>query len=179
MNPQSDNEVIVKILNGNQELFRLLVDRYKSPVASIIKGMLGNCPEAEDVGQETFIKLYKSLGDFRGEASLKTYVIRIAMNLSLNELKRRKRLNSTTVYIDNLGFEKQNNDLTIAERTEITDMINLALSRLDKKQQSVFSLRIIQGYSTKETAEILNIPIGTVLSRLARAMEQMRLIVKR
>jgi len=172
--PLSDNEIIGKILNGNPELYRLLVERYKNPVAAVIKGMLGDSPEAEDVGQETFIRLYKSLPDFRGDSSLKTYLIRIAMNLSLNEIKRRKRYNSSTVYLDSTMNVNHELVMPVAERAEINESIQNAMSKLDEKQRSVFFLRIIEGYNTKETADILKIPLGTVLSRLARALDEMR-----
>jgi len=177
--PKSDIEIIENILNGNHDLFRVLVERYKSPVASVIKGMLGDCPEAEDVGQETFIRFYNSLGGFRGDSALKTYLIKIAMNLSLNELKKRKRYNSNTVYIDSGVKINQDIEITSHERAEIMDMIQSAMNKLDERQKSVFVLRVVEGYSTKETAEILKIPLGTVLSRLTRALEEMRKLVIR
>jgi RNA polymerase sigma-70 factor (ECF subfamily) len=175
----SDNEVILKILNGNPDLFRILVERYKGSVAGVIKGMLGECPEAEDVGQETFIRLYHSLADFRGDASLKTYVVRIAMNLSLNELKRRKRFSNRTVSIDSGVNLNHENEMPMNERADTMEMIQKAINKLEPKQKSVFVLRIVEGYSTIETAKTLKIPLGTVLSRLSRALEEMRRLVVR
>jgi RNA polymerase sigma-70 factor, ECF subfamily len=176
--PLSDTEIIEKILNGSPDHFRLLVEKYRKPVAGVIVGMLGSCPEAEDVGQETFIRLYNSLPGFRGESALKTYIIRIAMNLSLNELKRRKRLRGKTVYLDSGVTINQDNGLSLHERNEITEMINIAAEKLDPRQKSVFTLRILEGYSTRETAKILRIPEGTVLSRMSRALAEMRELVK-
>lgn len=177
--PLSDNEIISQISGGNPDLFRLIVDRYKAPVAAVIKGMLGNCPEAEDVGQETFIRLYNSLPGFRGDSSLKTYLVKIAMNLSLNELKKRKRYNSRTIYLDTGIKINQDIEITDTEREEINETVQKAMEMLDSRQRSVFTLRIIEGYSTKETAKILKIPLGTVLSRLTRAQEEMRKLIKR
>lgn len=179
MEPLSDNEIIGKILNGNHDLFRLIVEKYKQPVASVIKGMLGDCAEAEDVGQEAFIRLYNSLAEFRGEAALKTYLIRIAMNLSLNEIKKRKRFNNNTVSIDSVINFTMDFEMPATDRTEIREMINNSVERLNPRLRSVFILRIIDGYSTKETANILKIPLGTVLSRLQRAVEEMRKLVSR
>ena len=179
MKSNSDNEVILKILNGNPDLFRILVERYKGSVAGVIKGMLGECPEAEDVGQETFIRLYHSLADFRGDASLKTYVVRIAMNLSLNELKRRKRFSNRTVSIDSGVNLNHENEMPMNERADTMEMIQKAINKLEPKQKSVFVLRIVEGYSTIETAKTLKIPLGTVLSRLSRALEEMRRLVVR
>jgi RNA polymerase sigma-70 factor (ECF subfamily) len=175
----SDKEVIVRILNGNHDLYRLIVERYKKPVAAVIKGMLGDCAEAEDVGQETFIRLYNSLGDFRGDATLKTYLLKIAMNLSLNEINKRKRYSSTTISIDQVVNYSPEPEMHISERADIMEMINHSLEKLDPKQRSVFILRVVEGYSTKEAAKILKIPLGTVLSRLQRAVEEMRRLVTR
>lgn len=178
MNSRSDKEVIERILNGNPDLFRILVERYQSSVAGVVKGMLGDCPEADDVGQETFIRLYNSLKDFRGEAALKTYLTRIAMNLSLNELKKRKRYNNTTVSLDSGINLKSESESSVPESKENMEVIQKAIDLLEPRQKSVFILRIVEGYTTIETAKALKIPLGTVLSRLSRATEEMRKLVK-
>jgi len=175
----SDKEIIERILNGNPELFRLLVERYKGSVAGIIKGMLGDCPEADDVGQETFIRFYNSLKDFRGDSTLKTYLTKIAMNLSLNELKKRKRYCNNTVSIDSGVKINHEVEMSTSERTDEMEMIQNAIEKLEPRQKSVFILRVVEGYSTIETAKTLNIPLGTVLSRLSRALEEMRKLVMR
>ena len=89
----TDEKIIQEIISGNEILFKELVKRYESRVAATVVGMLGNCPEADDVGQDTFIRFYNGLGKFRGASSVSTYLTRIAINLSLNALKRRKRKN--------------------------------------------------------------------------------------
>jgi DNA-directed RNA polymerase specialized sigma24 family protein len=78
---------------GDHEAFKALVISHESQVAATIIGMLGRCSEAEDIGQETFMRFYKALDHFKGESQLGTYLIRIAINLSINELKRRQRRN--------------------------------------------------------------------------------------
>lgn len=178
MNSKSDKEVIERILNGNPELFRILVERYQSSVAGVVKGMLGDCPEADDVGQETFIRLYNSLKDYRGDAALKTYLTRIAMNLSLNELKKRKRYSSTTVSLDSGINYNPESEVSAPERKENMEIIQKAIDLLEPRQKSVFIMRIVEGYSTIETAKALKIPLGTVLSRLSRATEEMKKLVK-
>lgn len=173
----SDKEVIEKILRGNQELFGVIIKRYEKSVAGTVKGMLGDCPEAEEVGQDTFIRCFQSLDRFRGESSLKTYLIRIAMNLSLNEIKKRKRTMKRMSRLENSHQNTERSEDTIHKQNEIKDLIQNALIRLEPRQRSVLILRIIEGYSTKETSKILGIPVGTVLSRLSRAMENMRTII--
>src|SRR5262249_20681891 len=86
-----DDELIARARTGDDRAFALLVERYESAVAASVIGMLGPGEDADAVGQETFIRFHRALGDFRGESSLKTYLVHIAMNLSLNALKRRKR----------------------------------------------------------------------------------------
>lgn len=178
MNSKSDTEVIERILNGNPELFRIIVERYQSSVAGVVKGMLGDCTEADDVGQETFIRLYNSLKDYRGDAALKTYLTRIAMNLSLNELKKRKRYSNTTVSLDSGINYNPGIEMSTSERKENMEIIQKAIDLLEPRQKSVFIMRVVEGYSTIETAKALKIPLGTVLSRLSRATEEMRKLVK-
>jgi len=172
----ADRQLIEDILSGNEYAFKELIIRYESLVAATVKGMLGNCPEAEDVGQETFIRFYNSLQNFRGESSVGTYLTRIAINLSLNELKRRKRRS--------YFFQKPDQDTfdipdEVSENTYDgqSDMIQQAIQKLEPKFRAVIVLRLIDGYSTEETAKMLKIPIGTVLSRLARGQEKLKKIL--
>jgi RNA polymerase sigma-70 factor (ECF subfamily) len=176
LNQLSDKEIIEKVLKGNHELFGLIIDRYERPVAATIKGLLGDCPEAEEVGQDTFIRCFQSLAKFRGESTLKTYLIRIALNLSLNELKRRKRMLNRVSRLDDVNFIEAAED-KVHEQNEIKDLIHKAMEQLEVKQRSVLVLRVIEGYNTAETAKILKIPVGTVLSRLSRAQENMKKIL--
>jgi RNA polymerase sigma-70 factor (ECF subfamily) len=173
----SDEELIAAARSGDDDAFKRLVQLYEPVVARTVTGMLGNCPEAEDVGQDTFIRFYRSLGKFRGESSLRTYLTRIAINLSLNELKRRKRrrhLFSDKPVEDyhDLADHKPREHDTIDH-----ELIAQALQEIEPKFRSVIVLRLIDGYSTEETARILGIPLGTVLSRLARAQKKMRIIL--
>src|SRR5689334_7387911 len=87
----TDAELIARARAGDDRAFAVLVDRYERAVAATVIGMLGPGDDADDVGQETFIRFHRALGNFRGESSLKTYLVHIAMNLSLNALKRRRR----------------------------------------------------------------------------------------
>ena len=87
----TDSALIDRARAGDETAFRTLVERYESQVAATVVGMLGPSEEADDVGQETFVRFYQALGKFRGEAALGTYLTRIAMNLSLNAIKRRQK----------------------------------------------------------------------------------------
>jgi len=174
-----ENELIKASLEGNASAFEEIVSRYRRLVARTVKGMLGNSVYAEDIGQEVFIKLYYSLPEFRGEAKLSTYIQRIAVNLTLNEIKRRKRFFSMFSQKGNDEiYEYEIPDHGGPEKEEAKELVNKALMSIDPKFRIVVVMRMLQGYSTKETAEILNLPLGTVLSRLSRAQEQLRKILK-
>jgi len=172
----SDQELIARILDGNKNAFRDMIKRYEYLVAATVYGMLGKCPEAEDVGQETFIRFYNGLKNFRGESSVSSYLTRIAINLSLNELKRRKRRLQVFHKQDEAHFE-----LPDQHQHNIYDgqneLVQSALKALKPKFRSVIVLRLIDGYSIQETAQILKIPVGTVLSRLARAQKKLKEIL--
>jgi RNA polymerase sigma-70 factor (ECF subfamily) len=88
-----DNTLIEKARAGDNAAFSALVVRHERTVAATVIGMLGPGDDAEDIGQNVFVRFYKALNDFRGEAALSTYLTRIAINLSLNEIRRRQRRN--------------------------------------------------------------------------------------
>ena len=171
-----DRDLIARVLRGDERAFRLLVDRYEPQVAATVVGMLGPGDEAEDVGQETFIRLYRSLERFRGESSLGTYVTRIAINLSLTALKKRRRWTSRFVRKDDGERElpDEAGDMRVElDRDATARRVRQAIDRLSPDHRAVVVVRMIDGYSTKETAEILGVPAGTVMSRLARAMDRL------
>jgi RNA polymerase sigma-70 factor (ECF subfamily) len=175
---RTDNELIQESRTGNHGAFKELVRRYEDCVASTVIGMLGFRPEADDVGQEVFIRFFHSLGNFKGQSSLKTYLTRIAINLSLNELRRRKRHRFRVV---NEPVEEQTNipdETTDCEFSDEKEMVTRALEKLKPEFRIVIVLRFLEGYSTRETAEILRVPEGTVLSRLARAMKKLKTILE-
>ena len=137
-------------------------------------GMLGHCTEAEDIGQDTFIRFYKSLDKFRGESSIGTYLIRIAINLSLNEIKRRQRRRKHISYNSNEGLDNVPENGITKNTGETKEIVNLAIQKLAPKFRSVLVLRLILGYTSQETAKLMKLPIGTVLSRLARAQMKLK-----
>ncbi|MGD0583344.1 MAG: sigma-70 family RNA polymerase sigma factor [Bacteroidales bacterium] len=167
-------------LSGDKSAFGEIVNRYQKMVARTVKGMLGDTVYAEDIGQEVFIKLYFSLSSFRGESKLSTYIQRIAVNLTLNEIKRRKRFFSTFSQTGNNEMHEYDiADSDDEERKDARELVNKALQKMEPKFRVVLTMRMLQGYSTKETAEILDLPMGTVLSRLSRAQEQIKNILEK
>ena len=179
-NNVDDMQLVEASLKGDKLAFGEIVNRYRKMVAKTIRGMLGDTVYAEDIGQEVFVKLYFSLPEFRGEAKLSTYIQKIAMNLTLNEIKRRKRFLSTFSQAGNNEMhEFEIADSDNEEKKDARELVNRALQGLEPKFRVIIVMRMLQGYSTRETAEILNLPLGTVLSRLSRAQEQLKKILEK
>ncbi|MDP4223996.1 MAG: RNA polymerase sigma factor [Bacteroidota bacterium] len=177
---KDDDELVRCALGGDRQAFGEIVERYHKMVARTVKGMLGDSVYSEDIGQEVFIKLFNSLSDFRGEAKLSTYIQKIAVNLTLNEIKRRKRFFSMFSQKGNSEMHEFDvADHDYERRKDASEIVSKALLSMDPKFRIIVSMRMLQGYSTKETAEILNLPLGTVLSRLSRAQEQLRNILEK
>lgn len=172
----TDEVLLARARDGDAEAFRQLVERYEGAVATTAIGMLGRGPEAEDVGQETFIRFYRSIERFRGDASLRTYLTRIAMNQALKALKKRQRLRSRFFSREenptDAALEPVEPRDDIGER-ERREMVQNALQVLTPEHRSVVVLRILEGFDTKETARMLGVPQGTVMSRLSRALEKL------
>jgi RNA polymerase sigma-70 factor, ECF subfamily len=168
MEQPRDEVLIGKSMDGDMAAFKMLVIRHEGKVAGVVRSMLGATPEAEDVGQEVFIRFYDSLSKFRGDAQVSTYLVRIAINLSLNELKRKKRTSSRFTTMEAAAGK------SAEDMIDLNEQLKYEFARLEPDFQAVATLRLIEGYSTEETSEILGIPLGTVLSRLARAQQKLR-----
>lgn len=170
-----EQDLIEQARNGDEQAFRQLVERHQQRVRATAISMLGPVPEAEDVAQETFIRFHRALQDFRGEAKLSTYLSRIAINLSLNELKRKQRSQRWLTFS---RTDEATPDLSASpDRQDLKDSLQKALQMLRPDSRAVVTLRLVEGYSVQETADILKLPKGTVASRLARAQQQLRKIL--
>jgi len=178
---RTDEELLEQCRRGSEAAFRQLVQRYQQQVRATAVGMLGATGEAEDVAQETFIRLFKSLDRFRGEAQLSTYLTRIAINLSLNALKKRQRQQQRfRIFQGNEPQIQQIEDQGAnPEHQDTKELIHKALQELDIDFRSVIVLRLLDGYSVKETADSLQIPPGTVASRLAQAQLKLKVILEK
>ena len=170
----SDEVLIEKSRTGDLGAFKMLVTRHEGKVAGVIRSMLGSTAEAEDVGQEVFIRFYESLDKFRGEAQVRTYLIRISINMCLNIIKKRKRN-----FLRFAALEEVENRQTSEGASDLKELLAYEFGRLEPEFRTVATLRLIEGYSTEETSVIMDIPLGTVLSRLARAQQKLKLALSK
>jgi len=167
----SDREVIEKVITGEKEMFRLIIERYKNQVSATIAGMIGVDHSFDDLGQQVFVRMYKSIHQFQFNSSVGTYLTRIAINLSLNEIRRRKRFRDRFVAI--LDDADYTDHLSESE-TFVREDIQKHLCKLSENYRATVVLRYLHEYSNTESAEILGIPEGSFRTRLSRALLTLR-----
>lgn len=177
MDQDDEREFLARLKRADEAAFRAVVERYEGQVAATVTGILGIGPDVDDIGQETFVKFYRSINRFRGESTIGTYLTRIAINLSLNELRRRRKIDKLKTPDGPEGGPGviRENHRPSAEDARV--LVRQGLQRLEPKYRTVVVLRLVDGFSTRETAEILDLPHGTVLSRLARGQARLREIL--
>ena len=170
-----DAALVARARRGDDDACRRLMERHQAAVARTIVGMLGSRDDADDAGQETFVRFFQSLDAFRGDSSVRTYLVRIAMTTALNALRSTRRRELRFVSDDSALERAVDPSAQIVPTDDArATRIREALESLKPDHRAVVVLRLLEERSTKETAEILQIPEGTVLSRLSRAVLQLR-----
>ena len=173
----TDGELVERARAGDALAFEQIVHRYEGQVAATVIGMMGRCLEADDVGQETFIRLHTYLHKYRGDAALGTYIVRIAINQTLKALQRRKQWRQRFMRYDQEAPESMEPVVKGGDAVDARErerLVHVALGQINPEQRAVVVLRMLEGYSTRETAVMLNVPEGTVMSRLSRALERLK-----
>lgn len=178
-----DAELVARSRQGDRAAFNELVNRNAQKVFRMARHMTRNDQDAEDVLQEAFLKAYSRLDQFQGDAKFSTWLTRIAVNESLMRL--RKGRNKKTVSLDQeLEIGDNAVQREVADdgedpeesygRTEMRAILETAIDSLTEGYRTVFVLRDVEGFSTEETAEMLDLSISAVKSRLLRARLQLR-----
>ena len=185
--PADDRALILQARAGDQRAFRELVRRYQQKVYGIAFGMLRNADDAMDVTQEAFIKVHRYLDNFKGTSSFYTWVYRITVNLSIDHMRKHKK--ATVLDFDEaIAHDEETPDEIVPsttgmnpvknlDRQEMRHMIDTALDTLSPAHRAVILMREVQGLSYKEIAEVTEISIGTVESRIFRARTKLRAIL--
>ncbi len=167
------DDFIKKLVKGDEKAFEKLVIEYQNRVYSVCLGMMKNPHDAQDAAQETFLKAYHRIRDFRGQSSIETWLTRIAMNACLDMIRLRS---DTLPLVEGLDAA---DPMTVENRVLLTEQsraVRKALDQLPPEQRSIVVLRDIQCYSYEEVCDILNLNMGTVRSRLHRAREKIKKI---
>lgn len=162
-----DRSLIEKSLEGSGKAFKKLVDKYQPLVYSVVRGIMGNRDEVEDVTQEVFIKVYRKLATFRGEARLSTWIYRIARNEAINAAKRARSDIGPLDEAERLASSDPGPDRHLESRVTAS-LVEELLSSLDEQYRVVLELRYMGEKSYTEIAEIMEIPVGTVKTYIHR-----------
>jgi RNA polymerase sigma-70 factor (ECF subfamily) len=152
---------------GERDAQRTLYERCHGNVYRLAVRMVGQ-QDAADVTQNVFLQLFRKIGQFVGSAKFETWVYRLAVNESLQHLRRRNRWKVLSILHEPMSRRRKNS------RDEIKEVLDKALLRLEPVLRSIFVLREVEGLSYREIAECLKIPEGTVGSRLNRARRELR-----
>jgi len=181
--PLDESALVTRARAGDDTAFSELLERYERKILRLAKNITQNDEDAEDVLQETFLKAYSHLENFKGDSRFYTWIVRIAVNESL--MKLRKRKSDKTVSLDqelDTGEDYIPREIAVWDdnpeknysRDEIRDILDKSVEALPEIFRSVFVLRDIEDLSTEETADVLGISIPAVKSRLLRARLQLR-----
>lgn len=170
----SDEELISSFINGDQNAFNFIVRKYQKKVYWIIRKMVLDHDDADDITQEVFLKIYRSLSDFRGESKFFTYLYKIAVNYSINHLNRNKKIYSRKSDIDNSFIrsdDKTADEIMISQ--DRTKLLEEAIDTLPAQQRAVFLLRYYDNHSYEEISNILNKSVGGMKANYFHAIKRL------
>lgn len=172
-------KIVREVLGGNTEEFRFLVETYKNRVFSLVLRAVGDRPVAEELTQEVFVKAYSNLAQFRFEASFGTWLTCIALNHTTNyfDSKRYKQSRCTVSYEPQTHESKSQAEESLTNEV-LLESFRSALSELKPQYRDIIVLCSLEGKSYEEASAILDIPVGTVRSRLNRARERLRTLIE-
>lgn len=182
----TDEKVLIqRILDGDHEAFADLVTAYEKPVYNLCLRMCGNAEDAKDLAQEAFLKAWRGLQFYKFEAAFSTWLYRLTSNVCIDFLRQQKRrpVTSLTMQED----QEETNELEVPDRAplpeeqvlhqETRQVVARAMEQLEEEFRMILTLRVIQDLSYEEIAEIMDLKIGTVKSRLARARNKLKKIL--
>ena len=175
----TDKEIIERVKNGDKKSYDLLVVKYQQRVINLISRFVKNHSDALDVSQETFIKAYRALPNFRGESAFYTWLYRIAVNTAKNHLTVQSRKITKSDY-DVTDIEQIEGNMSLTEHTtpenllvkdELQEIVLKTIENIPEDLKTAIMLREIEGLSYEEIANVMECPVGTVRSRIFRARE--------
>lgn len=180
----TEAEIIKKLKEGSEKAFKDLVSTYQKMVVNICYGIVHNIEDAEDVAQDVFIEVFRSVSGFRGDSKLSTWIYRIAVNRSINYLrdhKRRSNLKSLDETVDSsksaiseLFYESASDPQKEMENIQRSKILYAAIGTLSKNQRIAFTLNKYEGLSYKEISEIMELSISSVESLIHRAKKNLQ-----
>jgi len=174
----NENKLIERASGGDPSAFNRLMEAHERRMYAVALRMCSNREDAQDCLQEAMLRIYRSISGFKGQSSFATWVYRITMNTCLDELRRKKNKQNTS--LDSLldtGWSPQDESASPEKRaiqTETRKILREAIHDLPEDMRSAIVLRDIQGLSYEEIAQALDINVGTIKSRISRGREKLR-----
>jgi RNA polymerase sigma-70 factor (ECF subfamily) len=179
----SDKELILRFQKGDELAYVELVNRYRDRLMNFVYRYVGTREEAEDIVQDTFVKLFQKKDYYRPISEFSTWIFTIASNLAKTELRKRKRRKVS--YLSQIGMEEKDFDIPVEDTTdeemvgEFTEsQIQNAIQSLQLHFRTALILRDIEELSYEEISKILDVPLGTIKSRINRARLQLQEMLK-
>lgn len=182
-----ENKLLERAKHGNERAFEGLVRLYEARVFSYAMTLLGNRQDAEEVTQDVFVKIWRTLARFRGDCSFSSWVMRITKNTATDALRARREPTVSLTAEDENGEEREmdlvdedpaSNPSAAFERDERIKLVRRAIGELPHDQREILTLRDLYGYRYEEIAHILQLEDGTVRSRLSRARQHLKKILE-
>lgn len=183
VSPSEEAKLVERARQGDVDAFEALIVQYERKVYNLAYRLTGNPEDASDLAQEAFVRVYQSLGDFRGDSSFATWLYRIVANACRDELRRRQRQRTVSleVTVENedgemvrqYADEGEGPDQAL-ERVELQRLVRETLATLDEDHRQILILRDFQDLSYQDIAELLNLSLGTVKSRINRARNALK-----
>jgi RNA polymerase sigma-70 factor (ECF subfamily) len=174
-----DKNFMLRFRKGDDAVFRDIIFSYQNKIFNLVLGIIRNRQDAEDLTQKIFMSIFKNRKKFKGTSSLYTWIYRIAVNESLNMLKKNKK--NSQYFDENFMFDeidvidKSDNKL---EQKELRDYFDRAIAKLDEKYRTALILKEIECLTYKEISEVLDISMDKVKIWIFRARENLRQIIK-
>lgn len=173
-----EKALIRQILAGDQDAFAQLVQTHQKPVYNLCLRMVSNPSDAEDLAQEAFVKAWRGLRFYKHEAAFSTWLYRLTSNVCIDFLRKQKRQNTISLTDE----DEQELEIPDAEpmpeelllHREKQQAVAAAMSRLEEEYRLALTLRVVDDLTYEQIAEVLDIKVGTVKSRIARARERLR-----
>ncbi|MDN5205361.1 RNA polymerase sigma factor [Fulvivirgaceae bacterium BMA10] len=180
-----DEEVILKIREGQKELYELIIRKYNERLYRIARSFVQNEADVKDIMQDSYIRAFEKLDQFKGRAKFSTWLTKIFINTSLAKLKQNKQQRERTVDLSNELFETEQSEFISQQNEEqkiiksnIKKLLENSIDHLPEKYRTVFMMREVEGINVAETADCLNISEENVKVRLHRAKIMLKDLLK-
>ncbi len=179
MDQHTDLELVEEVRNGKRQAFTELMRRHQQKIYWTVRRIVGDHAEADDVTQEAFLKAFLALGDFRGDSSFYTWLYRIAVNLSLNAVRKRQvveYIRESTILARLLPAKEDPHEAL--EAKEMESALERAVAGLPEKQKAVFVMRYYDGMSYDEIAKVLKTSVGGLKANYFHALKKVQEALK-